>query len=216
MNEVAKDQLRRQLLGALRHTPEKFQLRMDRDGWVDALDIGDVINLLLGAERIWDCDSVHRFALEIGLAVRIQFKNGYCRASYGHSTSRFNPFAAETPDCCLYHGTTSNKVPFIELFGLQPGNRRFVHLSNDIEYASHVACKEFQQPVVYQIRRLDAIDLGVQFYATGTHVWLATAIPADCLQLWMNEAPATIVDQHSPQPSTSFYNRDQGYKNDAV
>jgi len=192
MKEVAKDRLRRQVLAALRHTPEKFQLRMDRDGWVDALDIGDVVNMLLGAERQWDCDTLQRFVLELGLAERVQFKNGYCRASYGHSTPHFKPIQASNPDCCLYHGTNSDNVPLIDIFGLQPGNRRFVHLSADIEYASHIACKDYQQPVVYQIRRLDSIELGVQFFSTGTHVWLSNAIPADCLQLWMNEAPATI------------------------
>jgi putative RNA 2'-phosphotransferase len=216
MNEVAKDRLRRQLLAVLRHIPEKFQLRMDQNGWVDALDIGDVINILLGAEHQWDSDSVQRLVLELGLIGRIQFKNGYCRASYGHSTSCFDPIQSSNPDCCLYHGTTSNNVPISELFGLQPGNRRFVHLSTDIEYASNVACKDHHQPVIYQVRRLEAIELGVQFFSTRTHVWLATSIPAICLQLWMSEAPATIEDRQTLQPSISLFNLNQGHTNDTI
>jgi putative RNA 2'-phosphotransferase len=192
MNKHQVNDIRRMILVALRHDPSSFDLRMDSNGWVDIPALGDAINIMLDCEQDWDAPSVLYFLNEIGLNDRVQFRSGLCRAAYGHSTPKFEPNNATTPDGPLFHGTSSTLVSMIELFGLQPRSRRFVQLTTDFDYALEIATNGKGQPVVFQIQSKIATELGVSFYPTGSHVWLSTPIPADSLQLWMTEAPIDL------------------------
>jgi len=178
----------RGLLKALRHKPEQFGLRMDRDGWVDTLEVGKAINQMFQSKSQWDRSSIQRLTIELGLSDRIQFQGDACRASYGHSTIRFQPSSLATPDSCLFHGTSDLIFPSIEYFGILPMKRQFVQLTTDFDYAREVASKLPGNPVVLQISTYSAEQLKVRFYSTGTHVWLATTIPTSCLQVWMDNA----------------------------
>jgi RNA:NAD 2'-phosphotransferase (TPT1/KptA family) len=93
------------------------------------------------------------------------------------------------PDAYLFHGTAASNLDFIDCFGLQPNGRRYVQLTSDFEYAMEIASRNAGEAVVLQIRTAAALESGVHFFATRTHVWLATAIPSDCLQTWITQAP---------------------------
>ena len=178
----------RGILKALRHKPEQFGLRMDRDGWVDTLELGHAVNQMFQSKSQWDRSSIQRLTIELGLSDRIQFRGDACRASYGHSTNRFRPSSLATPDSCLFHGTSDLIYPSIEYLGILPMKRQFVQLTTDFDYAREVASKLPGNPVVLQISTYSAEQLKVRFYSTGTHVWLATTIPTSCLQVWMDNA----------------------------
>ena len=75
----------------------------------------------------------------------------------------------------------------IECFGLSPAKRRFVQLTTDFDYASQIANSHSRSPIVLQVSTTEAIANGVRFYSTDTHVWLATAVPATCLQVWLDD-----------------------------
>jgi putative RNA 2'-phosphotransferase len=189
MIDLLSDRLRKQILVALRHRPDHFDLQMNADGWVDVLELGDAINQIHQTETQWDRESIQQFISDLDLHRRLQFQDGYCRAAYGHSTTKFCPANPSLPDTFLFHGTTASNLNFINCYGLQPNGRRFVQLTSNFEYAMQIAGRNAGEAVVIQIQNSAALESGVTFYATGTHVWLATAIPSDCLQTWMTQAP---------------------------
>lgn len=189
MDERFQDRLRRGILFALRHRPEKFNLRMDSNGWVDTLELVDAVNLICDFVKVDDRDDVKALVLELGLSDRIQFHEDKSRAAYGHSTIHFNPTQAAVPTIPLFHGTSASNLPLIECFGLTPMRRRLVQLTTEFEYAHNVASRSNSQPMVLQVMTTAALELGVQFHPTSTHVWLCGAVPFECLQPWLTQSP---------------------------
>ena len=183
------ESLRRSILKALRHTPEEFGLRMDCDGWVDIREVGAIIARFTAYDQTVGVDDLIRAINGLRFGNRIEVLADCVRASYGHSTNRFNPMRTAIPDVPIFHGTSSDLWPLINTFGLLRGNRRFVQLTSDFEYAQRIASAHNGSPIVIQIRNTQASELGIQFIPTATHVWLATDIPSDCLQLWLVEPP---------------------------
>ena len=185
-DERSESPLARKILRILRHVPEEAALRMDRDGWVHAPQLGEAINAWCQSNTRWQACSLAPLMREIGLNDRIQFDGEWCRASYGHSTRFYQPTTFAVPTQPLFHGTGAEKWGSIECFGLAPMQRRFVQLTTDFSYAEHVAAKS-KAPLVLQILREQAIADRIQFVATGTHVWLAEAIPPHLLQGWLSD-----------------------------
>ena len=161
---------------------------MDYDGWVDSVAMGHLINQLTGTDSVPEPEEVLRVFREIELVDRVQFKQRFVRAAYGHSTERFEPSTSAIPDQHLFHGTSADNWCMIECFGLSPAKRRFVQLTTDFDYASQIASSQSRSPIVLQVATAEAIAIGVKFYSTDTHVWLATAVPVTCLQVWMDDA----------------------------
>ena len=175
------------ILKALRHTPELFGLQMDSDGWVNTVQLSGVVGQLTGTESIISFEKLVSIFSEIGLNDRVQFKHGFVRAAYGHSSDRFAPEEKTVPDQLLFHGTSAANWSMIECFGLSPAKRRFVQLTTDFDYANQIANSHSRSPIMLQVATAEAIALGVEFYSTDTHVWLATAVPATCLQVWLDD-----------------------------
>lgn len=178
----------RTILKALRHEPESFGLRMDQDGWVSSSEFGHLVAQLTGTEESLNCDDLQNAILALGLSDRIEFEKGRFRACYGHSAMQFAPALAAVPTVPLYHGTSAENWRMIECFGLLPSKRRFVQLTTDFDYANEIANSKSRSPIVLQVATTEAIANGVKFYSTNTHVWLSTAVPVTCLQVWLNES----------------------------
>lgn len=174
------------LLKALRHRPDELNLQMNADGWVDLENVIQWIESLLPEVRHIGVTNV---LAELG--DRIQIQDGQIRATYGHSCSQFSPSKPSVPNLPLFHGTSSDRWPNIELFGLRPGDRRFVQLTSSFDYAVQISMKRPQEAIVIQVSTVAAIDEGIQFFDTGTHAWLAEAIPSSCLQVWNASTPKT-------------------------
>lgn len=173
---------------ALRHTPELYALRMDADGWVSCGEFGPLVSQLSGSESIPNFDEIQNTICKLGIGDRVQFKDGFIRAHYGHSTKRFSPRVSTPPNVPLFHGTSADNWSMIESFGLSPNGRRCVQLTTDFDYASKIASSSGRSPIVLQITTASAISNGVSFYPTDSHVWLSTAIPPECLQVWLDDA----------------------------
>ncbi len=171
--------LRREIIRALRHAPESYDLEMDSEGWVS------VVGLVAFAQETLGYVTDANFAEIIEpLGDRVELDGNRIRATYGHSTSCYDPQSPSVPDVPLFHGTLHENWPMIELFGLQRIKRRFVQLTTDYEYASEHLSSKCKDPLILQVMAKAAMDAGVQFFNTGTHVWLASHVPSECLQLW--------------------------------
>lgn len=99
---ISKDILRRTILKSLRHSPVLYRLNMDNDGWVDSVAMGHLINQLTGTDLVPEYEEVLRVLQEIDLIDRVQFKQGFVRAAYGHSTERFEPSTSAIPDMSFF------------------------------------------------------------------------------------------------------------------
>ena len=192
-----KDTITRTLLKALRHCPELYGLKMDSDGWVSTDELGHFLRQLAGTNAP-NAKQLQQLFRDIDLADRIQTKPGFVRAAYGHSTDKFAPSISAVPDKPLYHGTSASNWAMIKCFGLSPVKRRYVQLTTDFEYASQIANSHGRSPIVLQVATAHAIECGVKFYPTQTHVWQATAIPAICLQIWLENTDAFEEPLASP------------------
>lgn len=174
-------QLSRTLSYALRHKPHEFDLVPDEMGWV-LLD--DMIAALKKRDKIWewiDEQIVHQ-VLQQSDKKRFEIHAGSIRAVYGHSLSnqriRFDP---TLPPEFLYHGTTENAARLIHEHGLQPMQRQYVHLSEDIETAVLVGKRRCRHPVILTIAALRAHNAGIQFYHANEKIWLADPVPSEYL-----------------------------------
>ena len=121
---------------------------------------------------------------------RVQTKFGFVRAAYGDSTVSFTPSASTIPDHPLFHGTSARNWSMIECFGLSPVKRRFVQLTTDFDYASQIAYSHGRSPVVLQVATAQAIENGVKFYPTDTHVWQSSTIPPTYIQVLSDDTCA--------------------------
>jgi putative RNA 2'-phosphotransferase len=77
----------------------------------------------------------------------------------------------------LYHGTDTHRTASLAADGLQPADRRWLHLSGTLDEAVIVARRKTDRPSVLQISALEAHRAGVEFYHEA-RVYLVRHVPA--------------------------------------
>jgi putative RNA 2'-phosphotransferase len=171
------ERLSKTISHALRHHPEEYALELDAEGWVT---VADLLTALSARRSTWRDLSEDDLVEMMARADKQRFEmaDGKIRAYYGHSV----PDRIEKPPCeppeSLYHGTNPGALDAILAEGLKPMARQYVHLSTDEETARRVAGRRTGEPVILEIRALDAFRDGVRFYLGNDDVWLADPIPA--------------------------------------
>ena len=175
----------------LRHNPTRYGLQPDRHGYVDFEEF------FLIAQRRYPRvppDELQRI-IEIGSSGRFELAGNRVRARYGHSIPVEPPGPAVEPPDRLYHGTEPVRAETILASGLQPVDRRMVHLSTSVEEALTVARRKTDRPVVVRIQAREAHQAGIAFYQEG-RVYLATGIPPQFLSL--EPIPAPTIEGEWP------------------
>ena len=162
----------------LRHAPEAIGLALDEQGWASIEQLITCANasgrqlsreLLLEVVRTND---KQRFALsEEGL---------YIRASQGHSVTINLDLKPQLPPDKLYHGSAKRFLDSILKHGIQPGNRRHVHLSLDYETAIQVG-RRHGKPIVLAVNAKAMTTEGFVFFLSENSVWLTDTVPAKYL-----------------------------------
>ena len=164
----------------LRHHPEAIGIELDAQGWV-------AIPVLLQALSEQGHGWTRRQLEEI---VRQDNKQRYCiqgdriRAQQGHSLPVELELSPAQPPERLYHGTTWEAWPSIQLSGgLRAGERHHVHLSSDPDTARKVGERRKRQRLL--LLKVDAgamARVGHTFYQSGNGVWLIDRVPLEFLQ----------------------------------
>ena len=103
------------------------------------------------------------------------------RANQGHSIPVDVELREKTPPAVLYHGTGEKYAASIDLQGLIPKSRLYVHLSSDIETAMKVGSRH-GKPVLYAVDCGTMARSGYKFYLSVNNVWLTKEVPAIYLQ----------------------------------
>lgn len=158
----------------LRHKPEAIGITLDEHGWAD------VEELIRGVGK------THPLTMEtLEEIVRTDEKQRYSfnedhtliRANQGHSIPVDVELEEVQPPEYLYHGTGEKYTASIEIEGLLPKSRLYVHLSEDLETAVKVGARH-GKPVVYRVLSGRMAEEGYRFYRSVNGVWLTKAVPA--------------------------------------
>lgn len=157
----------------LRHDPN---LPRERNGWVQLDVLLEAIRRRrpnVGYEDIAE-------TVEKDEKGRYEMSNGKIRARYGH-TVEVDLELPEGEMDVLYHGTTPDAVKTILREGIQPMDRRMVHLSATVEEAIEVGKRRTRSPVVLKIDVQRARELGIKVLKASEKVYLAESIPVACI-----------------------------------
>lgn len=167
----------------LRHKPETIGISLDEHGWADVKELIDGVNQAGGhfldtelLEEIVRTDEKQRYSFNEDHTL--------IRANQGHSIPVDVELEEKIPPDILYHGTGEKYVPSIDVQGLIPKGRLYVHLSSDTQTAKKVGSRH-GKPVIYQIDCRQMVKDGFLFYLSANKVWLTKAVPA--LYLKKNE-----------------------------
>lgn len=166
-------QLSKTVSHALRHEPESYGLKLDKDGWVL---VSDLINGLRNKGISVEMEDIY-LMIDKSEKKRHQINDDKIRAYYGHSTCEKITKQLSEPPELLYHGTTRDNYIKILKEGLLPMQRQYVHLSIDRSTAREVAKRWKGEILVYEIRAKEAFSDGVNFYKEHNGIWLAELIP---------------------------------------
>lgn len=159
----------------LRHKPWLYELELDTEGWISV----ETLLAAMRSRRAWenlDMATLEQAVLENDKQ-RFELRAGRIRARYGHSLpGRLTREPGQPPER-LYHGTPRAVLPLILREGLRPMSRQYVHLSVSLDIAWEVAYRKDADPLMLEIRALEAQRTGLPFYMGNEFVWLADAIP---------------------------------------
>jgi len=176
----------------LRHKPETIGITLDEHGWAN------VEELIKGVSK------THPLTMEeLEEIVRSDEKQRYSfnedktliRANQGHSVDVDVELEKVDPPEYLYHGTGEKYVSSIDMQGLTPKSRLYVHLSGDIETAVKVGSRH-GKPVVYRVLAEQMAEAGFVFYKSVNGVWLTKTVPTEYLKKEIYNAATDALIMH--------------------
>ena len=164
----------------LRHKPETIGITLDEHGWADVQELIDGINHSGGhsldmelLEEIVRTDEKQRYSFNEDHTL--------IRANQGHSIPVDVELEKRTPPDILWHGTGEKYVDSIDVQGLIPKSRLYVHLSTDRETAKKVGSRH-GRPVIYEIDCRQMAEDGYSFFESANHIWLTKEVPVKYLK----------------------------------
>ena len=166
----------------LRHKPETIGITLDEHGWANVNELIEGIS----RTRHFNMDMLQDI-------VRTDEKQRYSfnedktliRANQGHSIPVDVELEQKTPPAILYHGTGEKFVSSIDVQGLIPKSRLYVHLSSDAETAKKVGSRH-GRPAIYTVDSGQMAADGFAFYLSVNKVWLTKEVPVRYLHKMMS------------------------------
>lgn len=162
----------------LRHKPEVIGISLDEHGWADV----DELIAGIAKKQEFNMDMLKEI-------VRTDNKQRYSfnedetliRANQGHSIPVDVELEQAEPPEELWHGTGEKYVSAIDVQGLLPKSRLYVHLSQDKDTAVKVG-RRHGNPVLYIVKAGEMHRDGYPFYLSKNGVWLTKEVPVKYLE----------------------------------
>ena len=163
----------------LRHHPEAIGIELDEHGWANVAELIEGVSRtrplnMEELERIVAEDEKQRYSFNEDKTL--------IRANQGHSIPVDVELEEVVPPEVLYHGTGEKFTASIDVQGLIPKSRLYVHLSGDPETARKVG-QRHGRPVIYLVRSGEMYRDGFRFYRSVNGVWLTKGVPAEYLDV---------------------------------
>ena len=162
----------------LRHKPEEIGITLDEHGWAN------VNELIAGIAKTQPFDmSMLEEIVSTDEKQHYSFNEDktLIRANQGHSIPVDVELEQKTPPELLYHGTGEKYTASIDVQGLIPKSRLYVHLSPDYDTAVKVGSRH-GKPVVYTVAAGEMQKNGYAFYQSVNGVWLTKSVPVEFLR----------------------------------
>ena len=163
-----------------KNTSKFISLILRQHGWADVTELIAGINQSGGhtldmeiLEEIVRADEKQRYSFNEDHTL--------IRANQGHSIPVDVELEEKTPPEILWHGTGEKYVASIDVQGLLPKSRLYVHLSSDRETAKKVGSRH-GRPVIYEIDCRQMAADGYHFFESANHVWLTKEVPVRYLK----------------------------------
>jgi putative RNA 2'-phosphotransferase len=169
----------------LRHHPDKYNLKLDKNGWID-------INILLNEINISKQNKVGNISYnDIIEIVKLCEKQRFqldetkmkIRANQGHSIEVDLEFEEKNPPKILFHGTCDKIIDIIFEQGINKMARHHVHMSENIISAIQVG-KRRGNPIIIIINSQQMHDDGIKFYISNNNVWLTDYVDKKYISLF--------------------------------
>ncbi len=177
MNDGELNSLGRIIAGVLRHFPEKLGVMIDGHGWVDVSEFVEAIGISRSGFHWLRDHHIEAIALTDPKG-RYQIDGGMVRATYGH-TIDINLDDLPLADIDeFFYPVTEEEIDIILEGGLNPIDRKNVHLSGSIEKALEAGRVRTEEPLIIKIDGAKAKKDGIIIYHAGKDVYITDRIDA--------------------------------------
>jgi putative RNA 2'-phosphotransferase len=209
MSDRELDSLGRIMAGVLRHFPEKLGVMVDGHGWVDISEFVESVGVSRSGFQWLREHHIEAIALTDPKG-RYQIDGGMIRATYGHTIDiRLDDLPPAEIDEFFYP-VTEEEIDIILEGGLNPIDRKNVHLSGSIEKAIEAGKVRTEIPLILRIDGKKAKEDGIQIFHAGKDVYITERIDAKYISKAEDSVPAAgttegSVSSESPIESIQDY-----------
>ena len=192
MRTGERNSLARRLALVLRHAPEKFDLEMDINGWIDVKDIIKQFNT--GGERLhWLRPHHFRVIADTDQKGRYEIRGNTIRATYGHTVEIELDLPTDNIPDALYFPCDPEQCDNLLEVGLTPSGRAHVHLSATIRNAAEAGHVHFPLPTILEVDTAQMYAAGETVWHAGVTVYLTESVPPEYLSVIDNDDPEYLV-----------------------
>ena len=173
--------LSRLIAKILRHEPEIAGITLDSHGWAKVSDLIEGVRKI----RPIDIETLREIvATDRKGRYSLSDDGEFIRANQGHSVEVDADLEEREPPEILYHGTSQDTVPIINIEGLKPMTRLYVHLSRNHSAAVQTGRRkgDHKHPFVYVVKAGEMFRDGHKFYISANGVWQVKFVPPQYLE----------------------------------
>lgn len=189
MRTGERDSMARRLALVLRHAPEKFNLEMDINGWID---VKDIIKQFKGSNEKrnhWLRPHHIRAISETDPKGRYEVRANVIRATYGHTVEIELDLPTENIPDTLYYPCSPDESENVIEVGISPSGRSHVHLSANIRTAAEAGHVHYALPTLLEVDTARFVAAGETIWHAGITVYLAESVPGEYLSIVANDHP---------------------------
>ena len=192
MRTGERNSLARKLALVLRHAPEKFDLEMDINGWID---IKDIIRQFKKGNKRFHWLRPHHFTAiaDTDPKGRYEVRGNTIRATYGHTVEIELDLPTDNIPDALYFPCDPEQAENLLEVGISPSGRAHVHLSATIRNAAEAGHVHFKLPTILEVDTAQMHAAGETIWHAGVTVYLTENVPAQYLSVVDNEDPEYVL-----------------------
>ena len=193
MRTGERNSMARRLALILRHAPEKFDLEMDINGWVDIKDI--IRQFKKGDEKRYHWLRPHHFNAisETDPKGRYEVRGIMIRATYGHTLEIELDLPTDNIPDALYFPCDPEQSDNLLEIGLSPGSRAHVHLSASIRSAAEAGKVHFSLPTILEVDTARMVASGEIIWHAGVTVYLTEKVEGEYLSKIDTDHPQYVL-----------------------
>jgi putative RNA 2'-phosphotransferase len=180
LNEIELDRLGRIMAGCLRHFPQRYDLRMDARGFVPVTALIQAVQAKVPKFRFLRAHHLHAITSTDDKG-RYEIRDNSIRATYGHTVQVDLDLPTNDIPDKLYYPLLGPQLEEAMDKGIDPVDRKKVHLSKSVDAAAAAGAGGTEDPVIVEVDAAKMRADGLVIMRAGTVVYLADRVPGQYL-----------------------------------